>query len=86
MMKKDGQMMEETLRELGATEEPKKNEVTWDIDEPIQNHDHARIATAVMKRLRKALKVRPNNEVEVRYQKVARRLETWMERKSDSSA
>jgi hypothetical protein len=85
MIKEDGVMMEETLRELGADDKPKKNEVTWEIDEPIKNHDQARIATAVMKRLRRALKHRPTDEVEARYRKVAERLETWMERGSASS-
>ena len=86
MIKQDGTMLAETLRMLYGDEEPKENEVIWEIDKPIENDDQARIATAVMKRFRKQLKLRPTEEVEADYHKVAKRLEEWMEKKSRSSA
>ena len=85
MIKENGEMSEETLRELGVLEEPKKNEVTWSVDEPIGNHDQARIATAALKRLRRALKQHHSDEVEVTSRKVAERLEAWMKREIGSS-
>lgn len=50
----DGVMKPETLRELGEGEEPKPEEIVWNIGDPIMNYDQAAIAKAVDKRLRKA--------------------------------
>jgi hypothetical protein len=72
----------ETLRKLKEGELPAINEVSWDTDEDIENDDQARLATAVLKRLRKAVKA-GHEKAEAEYEQVAKRLETWLEKKGE---
>jgi hypothetical protein len=70
----------ETLRELQPDEEPKKEEITWEIDRPITSGDQYRLAKAVEKRLRRAMKVRPNDDTQQMLFQVNKELKRWEER------
>jgi hypothetical protein len=75
------------IRELAEGEEPKPEEIVWEIGQPIENLDQWRLAKAVEKRLKRAAKSKkvciftaPNHVLVRRWKMVREAIKKFEER------